>query len=793
VGLGPPLLLLTPLFVLLCASFGWTEPRTLETDVLRITIEDTSAQLIEFTHQGHDFAADSPEPVWRINTLDPESGVITPEAAQAVECHEAADSLTIAWTQFDLAAAPDLRVSISVTATEGDPASRWEIDVQGLGDAALASVAFPRFPAIAPQENEILAVPVWMGEMTTRARELLNHNGHPGRWQWEYPGLLSLQCLAFYGESSGGGSHKRAEEAQVVEKLVAVDAASPPYTHEATSNSALRIPHSALPHGLSLSTDDTQAYGKRFALFGDGSGGLGVEVVQLPENRPENQGRYESPYAVEIGAFTGDWYTAADRYRGWALDQHWARQARYKTGGTADWAKDTGLWVWNRRASEHVLPPAAALQEAAGLPVSVFWHWWHGCAYDTNFPEYLPPREGAEAFQAALAEAHEAGLHAIIYMNQRLWGMTAQSWHEKNAERYAVKDPAGKVHPEVYNTFNKAPCASMCMGTEFWRGTYADIAVEAVNALGVDGIYMDQACSSLACFDPSHGHPLGGGTYWMKGFQALQQDIRDRTAGVKRVVLAGEGTGEAWLPYLDLMLSLQVSRERYAAPGEWQPIPFFHAVYHGYFLPYGNYASLTMPPYDELWPAEFAPETQLELLDRKFAQQFRLEQGRSFVWGQQPTVANFRPEHLESRAEEMDFVLRIAKLRSESLKFLRDGTFLRPPVLDVPEEEIPMSRLSIYAGQQGALREYTASYPTVLAAAWQAADGEIGIAVTNISDKPQPIDLTLSAPDWPMPEAGQIHKRTPGERTLLSDFSNEAATIKDTLAPQEVCLYELSD
>ena len=28
-------------------------------------------------------------------------------------------------------------------------------------------------------------------------------------------------------------------------------------------------------------------------------------------------------------------------------------------------------------------------------------------------------------------------------------------------------------------------------------------------------------------------------------------------------MLAGEGCGEGWLPYLDLMLSLQVSRERY--------------------------------------------------------------------------------------------------------------------------------------------------------------------------------------------------------------------------------------
>ena len=82
-----------------------------------------------------------------------------------------------------------------------------------------------------------------------------------------------------------------------------------------------------------------------------------------------------------------------------------------------------------------------------GVPVSVFWHWWHHCAYDVGFPEYLPPREGEASFTSALADAHDAGLHAIVYMNQRLWGMTTQSWTERDAEQFAVKRPDGKVQP----------------------------------------------------------------------------------------------------------------------------------------------------------------------------------------------------------------------------------------------------------------------------------------------------------------------------------------------------------
>ncbi len=325
-----------------------------------------------------------------------------------------------------------------------------------------------------------------------------------------------------------------------------------------------------------------------------------------------------------------------------------------------------------------MLVPAAVLRGKLGLPVNVFWHWWHGCPYDTGFPEYLPPREGGDAFRAALAEAHRQDIRALVYMNQRLWGMTTRSWVAENAAAYAVKGPDGAIRPEVYNTFTRQPCASMCMGTSFWRTKYATLAERAVRELSVDGIYMDQACSSLACYDPAHGHALGGGSYWMNGFRTLADDVRRRSSNARALALAGEGCSEPWLPYLDLMLTLQVSRERYAPVLDgWEPIPMFHAVYHDTAMLYGNYSSLTSPPYDDLWPAEHAPKEPLALLDRKYACQFYLEQARAFVWGQQPTIANFQPEQLTTRAEEIDYLLKLARVRMRAVKYLLRGTMLR--------------------------------------------------------------------------------------------------------------------
>ncbi len=56
--------------------------------------------------------------------------------------------------------------------------------------------------------------------------------------------------------------------------------------------------------------------------------------------------------------------------------------------------------------------------------------------------------------------------------------------------------------------------------------------------------------------------------------------------------------------------------------GDAETIPFFQAVYHPYGITFGSYSSLVTPPYDELWPEEFAPEKAGQLLDEKFNKQF---------------------------------------------------------------------------------------------------------------------------------------------------------------------------
>jgi len=736
---------------------------TIQNDAIRITFNERTGQLIEFTDKrnAHPFLnATSEDELWTLHVSSP-SGETEIKPSMAKSFHYdfvqgKKDAVQLVWQDFGVAQAQGLRASATVTLSAEEPLAYWCMSLDETGDLSVRDLRFPRIQGVAPQENETLAVPVWVGQMTECPRQLLCGGDKPGAFEWEYPGTLSLQCAALYQRNGPG---------------------------------------------LFVEIDDWAAHAKRLRVFGEREQGLGFEVVNLPSDEGNKKTSYLVPYQVQVGVFSGDWFTVAERYRRWGLQQSWA-ESRCSAGlqmkGITKWVTDTGLWVWNRGRSDKVLGPALALQERAGVPVSVMWHWWHGCPYDIGFPEYLPPREGEAPFREAVRKAEQAGVHAIVYMNQRLWGMTTASWETEGAERYAVKGPDGKIHPEYYNTFKRAACASMCMGTEFWRNKYAGLAERALE-LGVDGIYMDQACSSLTCYDPTHGHPLGGGTYWMAGFRKLESDIRRRFADYhalpalwpdKGVVLAGEGCGEAWLPHLDLMLSLQVSMERYAEQGQWQPIPFFQAVYHGYAVQYGNYSSLTMPPYDELWPAESAPKEPLKLLDAKFSKQFRLEQARAFVWGQQPTIANFLPKLLDERPTEIAYAVKLAKIRMRALKYLLHGTMLRPPSLKLPEEEIDVSRLSIYAGQQGALKEYQKSYPPVLASAWKASDGAVGIVFANVSEKSCPISILLEKEAYDLPAFSFIFR-------IDADGSREVGPGKErrldfTLAPEDACIYQFS-
>ncbi len=690
-----------------------------------------------------------PASPWEIDFTGP-SGVETVTADNSARFRfSKPDPLTIIlkWKKFSDPGKKDLEVVATINLDKDKALSYWKISVNNCAGNLIKQVSYPTISGLRDSGPEYLAVPQWMGQIMKNPRNnLAALKSSVKRYSWAYPGL-SLQCLALYNPDK---------------------------------------------YGLYTACNDTMAYIKNFSFSLDTLNTLVYRMHNLP-SVDSLTNSYELPYAGVIGTFKGDWITAAEIYRDWGSQQWWTRESRFKNQITPDWLENTALWVWNRSKSGNVLVPATDMKKRLGLPVSVFWHWWHGCSYDDEFPEYVPPREGKESFLSAVSAANKEGIRAIVYMNQRLWGTTTESWTKENAAPHALKNADGKINTHVYNIFSNRPTASMCLGTQFWKDKYASLCDSAVNTYTANGVYMDQACQAMPCYDPTHGHPVGPGNYWVENFGKLTKQIRSKIPQDKQLILAGEGCGEAWLPYLDLFLTLDISKERYAGLGPWSTIPFFQAVYHQYSITYGNYSSLLIPPYDELWPKEYAPKKPLEMLSPDFNTQFLMEQARSFVWGMQPTIANYQAFLARDRKDEIDFLLNLARVRNQSVKYLLYGKFMRSPEIETPVEEFGISRLSIYAGKTGnSVTAFRGTFPLLLSGTWQAENMDLGIALASISDKPVNAKFSFSSDEYDLPASGKIFITDTKGRRELTSYSNKEVKVDFTLNPRDICVLEIT-
>ena len=656
-------------------------------------------------------------------------------------------TLILKWGAFKGFENNDFEISATISLDKEEAFSYWKISIDGIEDELINDVVFPKISGIKDMGQEELAVPSWMGQKLNGPRDLLATSTREVRnMVWDYPGHLSLQLLTLYNPS----------------KI-----------------------------GLYTASNDTEAFRKSFSLTLDDSDNFTYEMTNYPALDPLADS-YETPYEAVIGSFHGDWITAAEQYREWGSKQEWATQSRLKTGETPKWLEETALWVWNRGRSENVLIPASDLKQRLGLPVNVFWHWWHGTPYDAGFPEYFPPKEGKESFVSAMKKAQEKDIRSIVYMNSFQWGNSTESWEDENASAHAVKDINGNLRSHVYNVFTGDSLTNMCMATQFWRDKYSSLSDKAINEHGINGVYMDQATLHRPCYDPTHGHPLGGGNYWVTSFGKLTNQIRNKIPQQKQAILAGEGAGESWMPYLDLFLTLKVSSERYAGVGLWESIPFYQAVYHQYAITYGSYSSLVTPPYDELWPDEFAPDNQEQPLDSIFSKQFLMEQARSYVWGMQPTISNYHDFLASEREQEIEYLMNIARVRYEVLKYLLHGKFIRTPAMEVPEEELDISKLSIYVGQKGeSVTKFKEEFPLVYSGAWEANDGNIGIALTSIGDTNIPVNFKVDTEDYGLAPDGEVYITNTQGRVLLTSYDGGEVQVNYELQPREVGFIEI--
>ena len=418
-------------------------------------------------------------------------------------------------------------------------------------------------------------------------------------------------------------------------------------------------------------------------------------------------------YAVTIAAYRGDWWQVAKLYRAWALKQSWT--VKGPIARRVDYPKamaDLDL-ICCFKTDDHAKMKAllsSAKRIWPDLKLGVNWYRWSKQPFCVNFPEFFPSIDGAK-YAANLART--LGIPLAPYTDCRSWDEDLCSWAYAKGD--ACRDMDGKTTDEVY--FAKHRLAVMCPSAEPWREASLKIVQDAlatntVNGCGFTGIYSDQIAAQppVPCWTEGHGHQLGGGNWWTKGYRETFARIHDYCSSRGAIVFT-EGTGDFCLDCLDGYLKA-------SAPSE-DEIPFFTAVYSGYAFAYGNYQSLEDPIRD-----------------------FRAYQMRDFTRGVilgyfdrwSVAEAAYRPQQ--------ECIACLARIRRAAADFMVYGT-LEDELRFM--EEIPVETF----GLKSVWRGYTEKLhlPVVMGTVWKDLSGSrMAVIAANASDVPRKVRIRLPVP-----------------------------------------------
>jgi hypothetical protein len=559
------------------------------------------------------------------------------------------------------------KATVTIKAKEGD-LPRWRIDASAAGGQALWLVDFPCIDRLGPtgeREREYLALPSGQGRLELEPRRQARY---AEGWS-DYPGGgKTMQFEAYCAPTQGCG--------------------------------------------LYIATEDSHMYRKSTGYVGAGDW-----VTQSVRHYPENMGtcsEYRQPYDVVLGTFAGDWYDACRRYRSWALQQPWSAAGPVATRAEVpDWLRHIGAWGQgdmpgsSRAEMEPQVQRVARFAAAIEAPVAFHAYIWQAVGeHDAGYP-VLDPKPG---FAAAVTDMQVAGVRVVPYINVYSADARGPAWTGLNLTRLKLRPVLGRAYADLTHL------VPMCPATASWQEICGGECRKLMGLLPVDGLYLDQLTGApFLCFDPDHGHPLGGGTHFADG---MRQVASLALAAVKEKRPDGMTFGEN---------CCEIYNDRTAACLTWaemevaKRLPLYPAVYGDRVIRLGCFIG--------------RPDTWGK------AQGYYSKLALSFTWGEQLGWIMFGILNTFDDADlaPLRHYLRdLAKTRTAALDYLCYGQMLRPPVLDVPC--LPVAWNDWAETRRGVL-------PTVLASAWRAENGRVAIALCNWTAEERTISVPM-APDW---------------------------------------------
>ena len=245
-----------------------------------------------------------------------------------------------------------------------------------------------------------------------------------------------------------------------------------------------------------------------------------------------------------------------------------------------------------------MLANVGAIQRRFNMTLALHWYEWqcgfsdlcvqdqgaHRFKFDTEYPDYFPPRRG-DGFRRAVDALREQGVFTFPYINGRIFDNNSKSFVNDNGTQYIVKQTPSPTTATVKDPSLLIECKEAYGSkeldgqlvyfdvadptTSYWQDKYAEHVEKLVNESHVAGVYIDQLCagSPIADFSPGRNHGVGGGAWWRKGLVKLLSKAHDRSkVGGQWAPLVVESNAEFIMDQVNGLLTLVAFMIPFASP-----------------------------------------------------------------------------------------------------------------------------------------------------------------------------------------------------------------------------------
>ena len=629
--------------------------------------------------------------------------------------------LTLNWLGFEIpGTAKKLDVSVSVSLPKGARLSRWHIKVSGgAKNIAISEVHFPMLATLTPMtaqgRGDYLVLPDTSGRLIK--------NPYQGE---SYGPCMTLQMWALYSEKAG----------------------------------------------LYCAAEDGEWYKKQFDFAAvPNEKMLHAQITNFPENNMTGGNAYDMPYETVMGTFDGTWWDASKIYRKWAIEQKWCKAfgPLYSSKATPQWYKDLPIWTLmyetnlvNKDAVEEDVLSGTVTAAAAegykklydGVPVAFHYYGWEKGHKGYGQGGYFPPGFGIKGWPMFIKQIHELGIRIVPYVQGSLFNTKFDWYTKEGGYKGTIYFPGGA--PYIYDEKAGGGYANMtwmCQQSSQWQDKHVEIA-KMLATCGVDGVYYDSFPGWYACYNPAHGHALGGGNYLTQGNRRLIARTREAAKAINpEMIFVSESPHETIVGALDGCLQF-----RHATFPD--NIPLFSSVYHDFILLWGNTYDAN---YENIEQWAFIPIAY------------------SFIRGDQ--LGWFGQGWLNA----IEYTTYLAKLRmGPAQKFVTYGEMMEPPrfLNNLPSVTTP----PWFKNSEKEPRTFAA----VLHSAWKAPDGTLGMVFANIADKEQEVEYEFDATRYGLPVGKKYVVTEMVSKNIVGTYASPVFKRKDKVLPRQVLILEIS-